>query len=444
MALEDFNGFKFNGPKIGDLDLPRIGRAIGVGEDIVHGIMDVEAAGSGTDRAGRLKALYEPHVAYRNSAGSVRAALVKAGLAYPKWKRNYPADSYPRIFECAEIAGAEIALRSTSWGLPQILGENFSAAGYDSATAMVQDFLRDEDNQLEAMLRFIETNDLDDELQALEAKLAAGKRVTADECRAFVRGYNGAGYAKNGYHTKFAASLNKWAKIKDTPFDPAKDLEIVEERADDLKEAATGEGNAPSATPPTEVPPAATKVDKDLYDGRFHTEVQNVQARLDALGYPEVGAVDGRWGSKTRAAILAFRADNGLPLDTVIDDKLLAALLRAEPRTVGMERATTTVQDLRDKGAEDVKAADGVTTVGGLAGLAGALGAVQALSEMLDNYATALQPVTDFLEPMVAGLGLDGKVWTALLGLGGAAVYFAYRIKQIRVDKHRTARDVSE
>lgn len=42
--------------------------------------------------------------------------------------------------------------------------------------------------------------------------------------------------------------------------------------------------------------------------------VREVQARLKALGYHAVGQVDGQVGPRTRAAILAFRDDNGLPL----------------------------------------------------------------------------------------------------------------------------------
>ncbi|WP_311409719.1 N-acetylmuramidase domain-containing protein [Methylorubrum extorquens] len=36
----------------------------------------------------------------------------------------------------------------------------------------------------------------------------------------FARGYNGASYAKHGYHTKLAKAFGKWSKIKDTPWRP--------------------------------------------------------------------------------------------------------------------------------------------------------------------------------------------------------------------------------
>ena len=56
-----------------------------------------------------------------------------------------------------------------------------------------------------------------------------------------------------------------------------------------------------------------------------------MQARLKALGYHEVGQVDGQIGPRTRAAILAFRDDHGLPLVPIIDVELAEALASADP-----------------------------------------------------------------------------------------------------------------
>jgi hypothetical protein len=197
--------------RLEDLDLPRIGHEIGVGEDEIHAVMEVEAAGSGFDSKGRVKALYEPHIAWRQSKGETRDLLAKAGLAYPKWKRDYPADSYPRILQAYEIAG-DVALMSTSWGLGQIMGFNHGAAGYKSARAMIEDFADDEDNHLEAMIRFIVTNGLDDEIRR-------------HDWAGFARGYNGAGYKANNYDTKLAAAFAKWRKIKDTPWSPGQGVD---------------------------------------------------------------------------------------------------------------------------------------------------------------------------------------------------------------------------
>jgi hypothetical protein len=177
---------------------------IGVGEDEVHAILDVEAAGTGFDKQGRPKMLFEPHVFYRNLSGPQRDAAVKAGLAYPKWKRNYPADSYPRLLKAMKI-NETAALKAASWGLGQILGENHRKAGYATPQAMVADFIEDEDNHLEAMIRFIKSANL-------------AKHLKSHNWAGFARGYNGPGFAANGYDKKLAASYAKWKRIKDTPY----------------------------------------------------------------------------------------------------------------------------------------------------------------------------------------------------------------------------------
>lgn len=192
--------------RLSDTDLPRIGSKIDVGEDEIHAFLDVETLGGGFDSKGRPKMLFEPHIFYRELSGAERDAAVRAGLAYPRWKRNYPADSYPRILQAMAI-NKEAALRSASWGIGQIMGFNCKLAGYDTAAEMVTAFLDSEAVQLEAAVEFIISNRLDDDLRN-------------HDWRGFARGYNGAGYEANGYHTKLAAAYAKWAKIPDTPWEP--------------------------------------------------------------------------------------------------------------------------------------------------------------------------------------------------------------------------------
>jgi hypothetical protein len=196
--------FKGKAKRIEDVDLPLIGRIIGVGEDEIHAVLDVESAGTGFDAQGRPKMLFEPHVFWRElGPGPLRDEAARLGLAYPRWKRDYPKDSYPRLKK-AILIHKDAALRSASWGLGQIMGFNHKAAGYNSVQEMVEAFLDDEDTHLLAMVRFIKTNGLDDELRR-------------HDWAGFARGYNGAGFAKNGYDRKLAAAFAKWQRIKDTP-----------------------------------------------------------------------------------------------------------------------------------------------------------------------------------------------------------------------------------
>jgi hypothetical protein len=200
-------GFRGAAKRLDDIDLPKIGAMIGVGEDEIHAVLDVESRGSGFDRQGRPLILFEPHIFYRLLSGERRALAVKSGLAYQKWgEKPYPADSYPRLTEAMKI-NETAALKSCSWGLGQVLGTNHKAAGFDTVQAMVAAFCEDEEAHLLAMVNFIKFNRLDVHLRAHAwAKFAAG--------------YNGPGYAKNRYDTRLAASFAHWSKIKDTAWSP--------------------------------------------------------------------------------------------------------------------------------------------------------------------------------------------------------------------------------
>lgn len=199
--------FRGAAKRLDDIDLPRIGHKIGVGEDELHAFMDVEAAGSGFDHMGRPKMLFEPHVFYRNLSGSKRDEAVKAGLAYSKWKRGaYPSDSYPRLIKAMAI-DETAALRSASWGLGQILGENHKAVGYAKVQDMVRAFMEDEEAHIEAIVQFLISKNI-------------AKALKAHDWKTVARVYNGAGYATHNYHGRMAAAYAKWAKIRDTPWQP--------------------------------------------------------------------------------------------------------------------------------------------------------------------------------------------------------------------------------
>jgi len=83
--------------------------------------------------------------------------------------------------------------------------------------------------------------------------------------------------------------------------------------------------------------------------GTAGSQVEYVQRHLRELGYYEVGEVDGEFGSRARGALLAFKADNGLPLTPEIDKDTILALYNGKPRVVGENRAKATAADLAPK-----------------------------------------------------------------------------------------------
>lgn len=205
--------------KLDDIDLPLIGRTIGVGEDTIHAILDTETRGSGFDAFKRPTLLFEPHVFHRllRAKGNQELLMtaVHQGLAYPKWgEQPYPRESYSRMQAAYKLAPTE-ALMSGSWGLGQLMGFNFTMAGYKSPESMVSDFMLDEEYQLRGMVKFIVASGLDDELRSLDQAKTDAQLFAA--ARGFARGYNGSGFEKNGYDTKLVSNIKRWRLIKDTP-----------------------------------------------------------------------------------------------------------------------------------------------------------------------------------------------------------------------------------
>lgn len=230
--MVNWNDFKGRAKRIEDIDLPRIGHKIGVGEDEIHAILDVESRGKGFDSQGRPIILFERHWFYRFLSGEDRAKAVREGLAVSKWSRaTYNKDQYS-LLKRAMAINETAALKSASWGLGQVMGFNHSLAGYDTVQDFVLAMMDDEDNHLEAMVNFIINAGLDDEIRR-------------HDWAGFAKGYNGKGYKANKYDTRLAAAYRRWAKIKDTPWSPTDATE--EEDASHQEELPLEEPEKPSS-----------------------------------------------------------------------------------------------------------------------------------------------------------------------------------------------------
>lgn len=261
--MTQFTDFIGAAKRIEDIDLPRVGAIIGVGEDPIHALIDVESSGSGFDYMGRPKMLFEPHRFFRNLQGkpSKLDAAIRRGLAYKNWgEQPYPRDSYPRIKEAIKI-DETAALMSASWGLLQILGENYAMVGYASVQDMVRDFMADEDKHLEAMIRFVMAAGIDDDLRALEQAKTRADRLRI--AHVIARVYNGPKYAKHRYHIRIVDQYEWWRAKADTPWSPqdaaneerdAHVEEVTREALPDDVRAALEQSEDPSILPPDNPP----------------------------------------------------------------------------------------------------------------------------------------------------------------------------------------------
>lgn len=203
----DFNNFKGTARRLDDIDLPKMGALIGVGEDELHAVIDIESRGDGFDDDGRPVILFERHKFYEYCPKEKLQRAIKAGLASktPGGYGKY-ADQYPKFLKAYAI-DPRAAIMSCSWGMFQIMGFNYKLAGFDNPEDMVLAMMEDEEVHLAAAINFIINAGLDDELRA-------------HNWEGFARGYNGKQFKKNNYDTRLAESFRKWSRIKDTPWSP--------------------------------------------------------------------------------------------------------------------------------------------------------------------------------------------------------------------------------
>jgi uncharacterized protein (TIGR02594 family) len=160
--------------------------------------------------------------------------------------------------------------------------------------------------------------------------------------------------------------------------------------------------------------------------------VREVQARLKALGYHEVGQVDGQIGPRTRAAILAFRDDNDLPLVPIIDVALTEALASAEPRLVAPERAAGVPVGSRILTAANAQVGLGV------------LGAAGSVAAQIAPALTQAEEARDTAERVLDLVGLADAVQTALPWVGAAVfigvIFYALKARNARIEDHRSGK----
>jgi hypothetical protein len=107
------------------------------------------------------------------------------------------ANQYLRLANAVQL-NRSAALQSASWGLAQILGMNFRAAGFADVASMVSAMSDSEDAQLAAFVAFLKANRLDRHLQA-------------HDWASFAKGYNGPNFAINQYDAKLAQAFQKYS-----------------------------------------------------------------------------------------------------------------------------------------------------------------------------------------------------------------------------------------
>lgn len=167
---------------------------------------------------------------------------------------------------------------------------------------------------------------------------------------------------------------------------------------------------------------------------------ESAQEKLKVLGY-DPGGIDGKLGTLTKAALLAFKADNNLPLTLDLDKATSNALLTASPRPIAKERAEATIKDLREQGSTTIAATDAIKAAGGTMATTGVIAGAVKESGILDTAKQAGEiagQVNDAVVP-VKGLfaSLAGMMWVPLVIGGVVIIWFAVKIAKQKLAKYR-------
>jgi hypothetical protein len=172
---------------------------LGVGEAEIWAVLTVETRGFGFLPDRRPQILFERHVFSQRTNG-------KHDAKHPDLSRRQPggyaggAAEYERL-EKAMTLDEEEALKSTSWGLPQVMGFNHRVVGFDSVTAMVEAMVESEDRQLEALGAFIMANP--------KCRIGIQRR----DWGTFAACYNGPNFRLNDYDNRLAAAYEKASRM---------------------------------------------------------------------------------------------------------------------------------------------------------------------------------------------------------------------------------------
>jgi hypothetical protein len=169
---------------------------LGVNAAEVWAVLTVETLGSGFLPDRRPKILFERHVFHKETKGAFDQKA--PDLSNPvQGGYSGGADEYLRLARAMQL-DEQAALRSTSWGICQIMGFNAAKAGFPDAPTMVRAMVDSEDQQIGGLFAFLSSSNLDQPLRS-------------HDWTSFARGYNGPTYAKNQYDTRLASAFQKYS-----------------------------------------------------------------------------------------------------------------------------------------------------------------------------------------------------------------------------------------
>lgn len=143
------------------LDISNAAKLVPCGTKIFQAIMLKESFGDGFDETGFPTCLVEPHIIWRHATPAERGRLAPFRLAYPD-QGQYPYGTYAeqkqKFQRVSQVASLDLAILGTSFGITQILGENYALAGFETPYLFYKSMCMNEACQLEASATMMHKN----------------------------------------------------------------------------------------------------------------------------------------------------------------------------------------------------------------------------------------------------------------------------------------------
>lgn len=181
-------------PALTQSDIKGFAKRLGVSVKQLQAVAYVEASGKGFDKKGRPKILFERHKFHKYTGGVWSTSSFSNPVG-----GGYSESSWDKLLGAIVTGAVDAAFMACSWGKFQVLGEWWDEFGFASPFALAHSTVASEAKHYELLIAYVEHTGLQDEMAMIS--------TDPETCRAFAKGYNGATYAKLGYHTKIAAAM---------------------------------------------------------------------------------------------------------------------------------------------------------------------------------------------------------------------------------------------
>jgi hypothetical protein len=167
---------------------------LNVGEPEIWAVLTVETRGFGYLLDRRPQILFERHIFSSRTRGKYDKKYPDISGRVGGYKGG--AAEYDRLAKAMKL-NEEEALKSASWGLPQVMGFNHRVVNKATVQQMVAAMVESEDRQLEALGNFI--------MASPKCRIGIQRR----DWGTFAACYNGPAFRRNDYDNRLAAAFEK-------------------------------------------------------------------------------------------------------------------------------------------------------------------------------------------------------------------------------------------